>query len=420
MVEFLAESWPLLVALLGLLGLSAFFSSSETALFSLGAGSLGAMARERPRTARRVEALLARRRRLLVTILLGNLVVNVAYFNLGRVVGDRVGVLVPWASWVTAPLVVLGILVCGEVIPKMFAVRFPTVIAGLACWPLTALERLLAIPRSVLAAIAAGLARLVLGTRPEEGAIDALELQALLEAAVKEGALARDENLRLQAVLEFDQVRVNEVMSPRVEVAALSLGCSREELLAHARQSGRSKIVLFEKSLDDARSFVDALELLGREGIPPAEVLQPLVFVPETARVMDLLERFRREGLHLAIVVDEYGGTEGVVTREDLVEAIVGDLADEGDSHAELVTRDGSAWLVSGGIGLKAFGRLFGARGDQLGVETVGGWMAAELGRLPRVGDRVRSSGLAFEVVEMKGLRLERVRVRAIEMEQAA
>ena len=424
MLDVLVTSWPILVAMGALLAGSAFFSSAETAVFSISLRDLNV---GRARTVRRLEVLIADRKGLLVTILLGNLLVNVLYFNLGVLVSARFAREGATAAAVATSVVALMLIVLlGEIVPKTVAVSWPGIVARFAAGPLWWLQRVLKVPRLLLSFIADAVGRLVVGQREEEGEVDPGELRALLELAAEEGHLKPDEHHALQAVLALSEMQVKDLMVPRVDIVALELDAdaapdaARERVIKLVAEHRLNKIPVYEGSLDRIVGFLDAKEVLARPEAVISDLVRPVVFVPEVSALTGLLERFQKDRARMLIVVDEYGGTEGLLTHEDVVEAVVGDLSDESDRVPSLVEEKPGQWLVDASIGVRALARMLGAGPGALRARTIGGLVTSLLGRFPRIGDSVRAGRVAIEVVSLAKHQPSRVRVRLLRTTQVA
>ncbi len=403
----------LLSLMLAALLSSAFFSASETAAFQIGPSDLTDLEKSQPRVARALSRILTGRRAILVTVLLANLLVNLFYFNVGQLLAASAGAAFGTDGRILADiLVVTGVVLLGEIVPKTLAVMHPRRVASLTAIPLLYCERMLRLPRIVLTAISDALTRLVGVAKAEEGEVTPGELQQVLAVAAEKGELGIDEHEWLRALVEIDDVPVREVMVPRVEMTAFDLSHGREAFIRLFLQSRRNKIPVFEGTVDRIRGYVNAKDVIV-EGTVLEKAVLPVVFVPEAASVADVMEQMRRDDRRLAIVVDEYGGTEGMVTREDLVESVVGDLRDETEARWEPVRElSPGAFLVDAALPLHESRRVFGLESERMGVATLGGMVANRLERVPRVGDEIDVGQIRVRVVSMRGRRPERLLVR--------
>src|SRR5438477_496575 len=243
------------------------------------------------------------------------------------------------------------------------------------------------------------------------------EIRMLVEQSRQRGKLDADDARLLQGVFEFSEKTAREVMTPRTEMVALPADLTLEEAADQVAVAGRSRYPVYGESLDDILGIVHAKDILA--GLRSAKggclrtVLRPAMFVPGTREVEDVLADMKRQKIHLAIVLDEFGGTAGLVTMEDLLEEIVGPIYDEYDQPSgELrVAPPGAAPLISGATPLRDVNRVFGLELDEQDYTTIGGFLFGAIGRLPKGGDQVAVKGAVFEIVEMEGRRVGKVRV---------
>ncbi|RLT44495.1 MAG: HlyC/CorC family transporter [Chloroflexi bacterium] len=248
------------------------------------------------------------------------------------------------------------------------------------------------------------------------------ELLALLDQAGGDGTSLSEERRMMRGILAMSDQTVREVMSPRTDIAAVATGGSLEDVLIVITGSGFSRIPLYEDSLDHVVGVIYAKDLLAylrpgaAEAVRPAlrEIARPAYFVPETKRVDDLLSELRRDQVHMAIVVDEYGGTAGVVTVEDLIEQIVGEISDEYDVEAVDVQQlSEDVAILDARLPIDDLNELFGMQFDSEDFDTVGGLILSLLGRLAVPGDEVVSEDgrLTLRVLSILGRRIKKVRV---------
>jgi CBS domain containing-hemolysin-like protein len=240
--------------------------------------------------------------------------------------------------------------------------------------------------------------------------------EAYLEAGEQEGLIERDERRLIQSIVEFGDTLVREVMTPRPDIVALRAEATLGELRVLLREQTYSRIPVFKESLDNVLGFVfvkDLIQLTGAEDRAITTLMRPAYFVPETKRVSDLLKEFQRQQVQIAIVVDEYGGTAGLVTLEDLLEEIVGEIRDEYDEESEPITDEGNGVFVfTGKVNIDEAGERLGVQFEPEGFETVGGFLLSHVGRVPAAGERFDIEGLAIEVLEAERRRVNKVRMR--------
>lgn len=395
MNEVSALVWTVLVVLLGC---SALFSSGETALFSLSEEQQD----EAGTTARH---LLAEPRRLLVSVLLANLVVNLSYFTVaGRLLPGDAGV-----GDLTVGLgVLVALLVFGEILPKTFALRAPVTVGR---WSAPALQ--LAV--FVLGPVGAPLVRMLEGfhrllapwLRDEKGFSPDV-LASVMQRGAEEGHLLGFEADLVGEVIELGSIRVREIMTPRVDALFLDLSEEgRAAVVEEALSRRQSWLPVIDGDADHVVGRVRVRELLVRPDQPVRRMVMPVKFVPEVASALDLLRAMRQDRTAEAVVVDEWGGTAGFVTAEDIFEEIVGDLRTEGEVRVPAVVPLGEdRYRVAGSLSIRDWNEVFGLNVVPTEFETLGGFVTALLGRIPRAGDEARLENLLMTVHEVRGRRV--------------
>jgi putative hemolysin len=239
-----------------------------------------------------------------------------------------------------------------------------------------------------------------------------------LEAGEEKGLIERDERRLLQSIVDFGDTLVREVMTPRPDIVAIPAEATLDELRALFREQEYSRIPVYKENLDNILGivFVKDLVLLSESeggGQSIARLIRPAAFVPETKRVPELLKEFQRKQVQMAIVVDEYGGTAGLVTLEDLLEEIVGEIRDEYDVETEPVIDEGNgSWIFSAKASIDEVRERLGVEIEPKGFETVGGYVLTRVGRVPAVGETFELDGLHVEVLEAERRRIHKVRFR--------
>jgi CBS domain containing-hemolysin-like protein len=241
-------------------------------------------------------------------------------------------------------------------------------------------------------------------------------VKAYLTAAEEEGVIQGDERRLLQSIVDFGDTLVREVMTPRPDIVGIRENATIGELRALFREQEYSRFPVFKDSLDNIAGFVfvkDLVALDSSDDTPPiTPLLRPAAVVPESKRIPELLKQFQRQQTQIAIVVDEYGGTAGLVTIEDMLEEIVGEIRDEYDVESEpIVDEGGGRFVVNGKVDIDEVAQRLGVRIEREGFETVGGYLLTHLGRVPAVGERVEIDGLLVEVLEVERRRIHKVRI---------
>ena len=384
----------LLCTMLPLVVASAFFSASETVFFGIGVDARAEIRRRGGMAATAIDTLLQKPRQLLVTVLLGNMTINTLFMTISAVLLLRhKGVPLAGVIFGVGSLILL--IIFGEIFPKVAGQTHRVRAATFLGPPLAAIHR-------VIAPLRIGIARFVViplsrlaGEAPSPH-LGPEELAALLDVSVAEGAIDRSEENVLRDVVTMGQLSVRDIMTPRVHIDFIHLDDDPGDIRELIKRVGRGHLPVVGESIDDVRGLLSSRRFLmeAQTQADPgvlAALMSGIAFVPEQASVEDLLRRFRAEGSTLAIVVDEYGGTSGIVTIEDVAEEIVGEIAEPGERLLEVPERLGEArWRVSGLMPLHDWRQAFGSAVDDRRVSTVGGLFFARLGRLARAGDVVR------------------------------
>jgi putative hemolysin len=323
----------------------------------------------------------------------------------------------------TLTLVVLSsaafVIVCELILPIAIVVRNPERVLELllpsfapianACGPIARwVARTVAAPRREPGPPAT----------PDEAAQEANEVaKAYIESAEQEGIIEGEERRLLQSIVDFGDTLVREVMTPRPDIVAIREAATIGALRALFREQEYSRFPVYKESLDNIAGFVFIKDLVlidsSDDGRPLSDLVRPAVVVPETKRVPELLKQFQRQQTQCAIVVDEYGGTAGLVTIEDLLEEIVGEIRDEYDVESEPVVDEGNgSFVFSGKVDIDEVVQRLGVQIDREGFETVGGYLMSHLGRVPTVGERFDvDAGLSVEVLDAERRRVNKVRI---------
>ncbi|QDU33406.1 Magnesium and cobalt efflux protein CorC [Poriferisphaera corsica] len=416
----------MILALPILLVLSAFFSGSETALFNL--TKLERM--QLPRSGasgKLITLLLSETRQILITLLLGNMTVNVSYFAISSALSlyatkIDLGVLNNWMI----PLITIGsllaIILFGEVLPKMIAIRASLTFAKLIALPLYLVHRTIAPVRWFAAwFVITPLARLI---APREAGFEMspAELESLLQLSQRRGVIDRDEEDLLQQVFELAQIKVRDLMVPRVDVIAFNSAVEASELIDIIKETKLRYIPIYEGNLDKILGVIPSRRALlnkPRYANDIKSMTEDVLFVPEQQRADELLRYLRENDKSFAIVVDEYGGTAGLITIEDIVEHMVGEIAGgyEQNGGPEVIQETEGKWRVSADLPVYDWQGLFGGSDfvKQYGaldeVTTIAGLVLAALGRLAVIGDEISIENIVIRVEEVEKNRVRWVTV---------
>ncbi len=425
-----------ILIVIGLTLLAGIFVAAEIALVSLRRSRIEQLVDERRRGAARVRRLIEDPGRFLAVIqiaitFIGFLSSAVAAVSLTRGLADlMVGVEWLKGSADAIALVVVTILlslfsiVIGELVPKALALAYPDRTSLLLAGPVDLLGRILAPVVAVLTGLTRILVRPFGADVTKDAQITAEELKLIVERGGEEGILEAEEEQMIHAVIELGERRVHEVMVPRTDIVGLEADVDLETAVDRIIEEGHSRLPVWEGSVDQVLGILYAKDLLpflkAASGERPTvrALLRPPVFVPESMSIDDLLHALQRRKVHIAIVLDEYGGTAGMVTIEDLLEEIVGEIQDEYDEEEEMVVRlDEDRVRFDGRASVDEIGDAW----DDLDLEalledrdeydTIGGLVFHRIGGVPRPGDVVRIDGLAITVESTDGRRVGKVLV---------
>jgi putative hemolysin len=398
-------SLPALAASLAvLLLLSGLFSGSETALFSIPALRLREMAGSRKAGERAVARVMARPRRVLVTILIGNLLVNILASALASAAVLRATGGSGWAVVASTLAMTLLVLVAGEIAPKTVAYRFSETIAAFVARPLILLG-------AVFTPIRWPLVRLtdaVLGEERHDDRVPPEEIDAMVRLAHEHGEVEAHERDLIRGVFELGSSPVEDVMTPRTEVLSFAADTPVAEVRDDARRSGFSKFPVSEGGPDEMKGFVTALDLLlADDDARIGELARPVEWVPEVKPAITLLEEFRDRGKRLSFVVDEHGHFSGIVTLTDLLEEISGEIIERGDLHKVLYRRVAkNRVVVPGRMEIRFFNEEFGTALAAEESETMAGLLLERTGRIPATGEELELEGMRVRVVKAEPQRI--------------
>src|SRR5881628_1034393 len=390
---------------------SAILTGAEAAYFSLGRARLSQVA-SKGEASGASKPLIERPHELLVTLLIGITVINIGAAAIAATIADSL--FGPsWGVFVEMIVLIFVLTTFGEVLPMTLAVKYPDRFLAFAGRPVAWLGVVLAPVRAALAGLTALTVGLLGRGRAEQATLSEEELRTLVDVGASEGVVARAEREMIHKVFELEDTFVRSVMVPRPDMICLDVGTPAGQILPALREHLHSRVPVYEGSIDVIVGILYTKDLLPyvREGLPPdfdlRARLHPPYFVPESKRADALLQEFQAKKLHVAIVVDEYGGTAGLVTLEDLLEELVGEIADEYDEPERLIQRiDASTFQVSGKLPLEDLNTLTGLNIGNEAYDTVGGWVLDLFGRVPRKAERLETPELVVTVEKVERTRV--------------
>ncbi len=422
------ESYYKLLFLIILVFSSGFFSGSEVALFSFDQKKLKDIKKNNKYLGSALGYLLDNPRNLLVTILIGNTLVNVW----ASVISVNIAIkLAEYNNWdmgivITSQiiLVTVVILIFGEIFPKIIASRFTTLFAKSIAIPLYWINIIL-YPLSKTITELIKIATSHLKIDKSSTAILGSELTDLASLGVETGTIEEEEQELIDGIVSFRTVTAREVMTPRVDMAAVSTENTFEELINLITDSGHSRIPLFEGNLDNIIGIIYAKDLLPflsdnkeKENISLLKIARKPMFIPESKIISDLMHEFQSKNMHLGIVVDEYGGTAGLVSLEDILEEIVGDIQDEYDKEETEITKiSNNTFEVLGKVPISEINELLeiDLSSENDDYDTIGGFIFTQTGTIPEIGLSFDYNGINFTVKEVENKRINKILIKILD-----
>lgn len=387
MTPFLA-----VLALLLFAAVSFFFALAESALFSLGKWQIRQISERSPRFGAKVNQLLTHPQDLLGTIVFGNTFANA--FIIGCVLWMTF--YHHWPMLLTMAGALLGILLALEVIPKTLAVRAPEFWAARVAYPMLLCLKLTKPFRQIAQRINETLLTFTIpkNIKPQFG-ITEEEYQELLEIACQQGTLAPAEKEIILQIISLDRRTAKDVMKPRSDMACISDELSVEQMIEEARKLKHTRLPIYDETPDTIVGILNARTLLLRPDLDIVDAIEFPSFVPESMNLLQLFKSLQRQQRGLAIVLDEFGGTAGVVTMEDILEDIVGEIRSEGEAEDFLIEKLGEGrWRVAGTMRIEDFRAEYVEIGEVQNVDTMGGLLMMLLGVVPQTGESAVFRGL--------------------------
>ncbi len=407
-----------LVFLFVCLVLSAFFSGSETAFVSLERFRVQHLVETKVKGAERVAKMIERPERFLSTVLLGNNLVNTAAAVLATALaisvwGEKQGLLIATVG------VTIVLLIFAETMPKTLANRHAEKLSLLLVRPIEVISWLFTPFVTVLSWISFGLTKLVGGTPVPRSLVSEEEIRTMITVGHKEGTVEEAEAEMLHKVFEFGDRPVGEVIVPRPEVVSVEKGTTLADFLAIYAESPLSRFPVYEENMDNVvgiLSIKDALMAIAKGTVSSEgtidDLIRPAYFTPETKRISELFTEMRDKNYRMCVVVDEYGGTAGIVSLSRLMEEIVGPVGDElAAAEKEYEVVDEYTFQIDGGMRIEEANEELGLELPEGDYETVAGFVLSLLGRIPKQGQQLRYKNLKIVITEMRGLRIEEVLV---------
>ena len=394
--------------------MSAYFSATETAFSTFNKIRMKNLAEKGNKRAALVLRLSDKYDTLLSTILIGNNVVNILASSLATLLftywlanssSDELG------ATVSTIVMTLVVLIFGEVTPKTAAKVIPDKFALISA-PFINFLLVLLVPFTFLFKLWQSLIGKIFRSDEDQGMTEE-ELISIIEEAEEDGGIDKEESTLIKSAIEFNDLEVGDIFTPRIDITSVRSDVTKEDMAKLFSESGFSRIPIYEDDLDNINGIVyykDFFTTAFKTSVPISDIVKPVMYVTKTQKISDLLKELQEKQMHLAVVTDEYGSTAGIVTLEDILEEIVGEIWDEHDEIIEEIKEIGEGeYIVSGMTNLdKFFDELnLGEVDEEMDASTVNGWAMDTLGRIPEEGDSFESDGLVLKVLKMDGRRIQ-------------
>lgn len=408
-----------------LLGFSAFFSGSETAYFSLTPAQLNNFRNSVNKAERQVGFLMSTPRQLLISIVVGNTVVNITIASLAALLTLRFSLLFQLDQNITILLNVLVvtfvILILSEILPKVVAVRNSEVFSKRTVYPLTFFFYTF-FPLSFLLSKFTQFLQTHTGLSEKRILLTEDELKTLAEVGEEQGTLHKDEKEMIHSIFEFGETTVKEVMVPRIDMVVVDTAVTLNKLMQLVKTKLHSRIPVFKGNIDNIIGILYVKDLLPflskskKETIDLQKLVRPAYFVPEQKKIDELLREFQEEHIHMALVVDEYGGISGLITLEDIIEEIVGEIQDEYDREAPLFKKlNENSYIIDGRMPLEELNDDLDLSLPMVeGVETISGFILNLLGSFPHEREELTFQNFRFTVEKINRNRILKVKLERI------
>lgn len=380
---------------------SAFFSSSETAYLSLGKIRTKRLESVVTPGAKRVLRLLADPHKLLITILVGNTLVNIAASS---VMADFMYVFFGEAGiGVAIAFMTVILLVVGEVTPKMYALKNAVDLAVFSSFPLIFFEKLFFPVRVVLETVSKVIVRgMGIKIRTERQKVTDDEIKSLFSMGRKKGVVKEKEKYMVDNVLSLKSSDAADIMTPRIDLVSIDMGEDWEDIIREIKKNKFSRYPVYIHSLDNIVGIIHAKDVLLSDPSHFRELVRKPLFVPESMKIDDLLRELKVQRKHMAVVTDEYGVTSGIVTAEDILEQIVGEIRDELDEEKPKIRMlDQKTYEVSGQAHIDEVNEELGLRIETEDVDTIGGYVILKLGKIPEAGETIEMDGFIITVMDV-------------------
>lgn len=401
---------PDLLFLVLLVALSAFFSSAEVVFLSLNEAKIMAMVEAEKKNALLVKKLKENPRSLLITILIGNNIVNIAAASLATVI---------FANYfdsavigLTTGIMTIVILVFGEIVPKAFA-SSQAVLLSRYFAPFVCFFKKLFLP---IIWLMEKITNLLVGSHKSEK-VSEEELKALAMAGVRQGTIEKNEGLMIENLFKFNDISAEDIMTPRVELVYVFDDSTIEEVAIKIEEHGITRCLVVEGTPDNVKGFVHAQDVLlafrqKREKDSVMSLIRPIIFVPKQMLINNILKEFQKRKIHIAVVLDEYGGTDGIISLEDIIEELVGEIVDEHDIDDNFIKRIGkNEIIVSGSVECRDVNRFLNIKLSEDDLDTVADFVLETIKRIPTEGTTIEKDNFTCVVEKVENKVIKQIRI---------
>lgn len=409
------KNWiELILIILGVAG-SAFFSSSETALTSLNVFKIRQMEENGVENSSIVRKLTDNIGKVLTTILIGNNIVNIVTTTLATIFfTDLFGAS---GAVISTVVLTLTILIFGEVTPKNIASSQSEKVALRVAKPIKIFDIILKPMSFFLQAITNLLTKMIIGEdHPSQDIVTEEDLKTIVDVSEEQGVINNEESEIINNVFDFGDSDVEDIMTARTNMEAIAVDMDDKDLRDFLKNCKHSRIPVYGKSIDNILGILHMKDIVAfiaeDKDLNIEEMIRPAFYVYDNMHIFDLFKSMRNENVSLAIVIDEYGGTSGIVTIEDIVEELVGEIEDEYDTHLETIFKvNDMEYLVNPSIHINDFNDYFDTNLEQIKNDSIGGYLIDRLGRIPKESDFIEEDGMLISVLQVNRYKLEMLKI---------
>lgn len=403
----------LILIIVGIL-LSAFFSSSETALTSTNVFKIRQMEKNGVEKAPLVRNLVDNIGSVLTTILIGNNIVNIVTTTIATIFFTEV--MGPRGAVISPIILTIVVLIFGEVTPKNIASANSEQLALRVARPIKILDVILKPINFLLGKITGAITKIFVAEENDSNLVTEEDLKTIVDVSEEQGVINNEESEMINNVFEFGNSYVSDIMTPRTNMEAINLSSTEEEINEILKGANHSRIPVYGKNIDNIVGILHMKDIVSAvadgRNIDIEEIIRPAFYVYDNMHILDLFTNMRAENVSLAIVIDEYGGTSGLVTIEDIVEELVGEIDDEYDTDdKDIFKLNDSTYLVKPAIHLSDFNDYFDLDIEEIKNDSIGGFVIDSLSRIPVAGDKLNIDNMVITVEEVDRYKIEMLKV---------